>query len=299
MNILITGSTGLVGSSLLHSLSQKRCRILQLVRKKPVSENQVYWNPALSTIDTKGLKGVDAVVHLAGESITGGRWTEEKKHRIRESRIRGTRLLSEALASLDTPPRVFVSASAIGYYGNRGDELIDEASRPGTGFLAEVCRQWEKETEPASALGIRVVNLRIGIVLSGMGGALNSMLPFFKMGFGGIIGNGRQYLSWIALKDLVGIIEYAIQSESLQGPVNAVSPNPTSNRTFTKTLGKVLSRPTILWMPRFAARVVFGEMADALLLASTRVIPVRLKETAFQFQFESLEEALNQTLSAG
>ena len=298
MNILITGSTGLIGSSLSHSLVQQKHRILAMVRKKPVFDDQVYWDPTRSILDAGKLEGLDAVIHLAGESITGGRWTKKKKERILESRIRGTRLLSKTLAGLASPPGVFISASATGYYGNRGDELLNESSGPGTGFLPELCRQWEKETEPASTSGIRVVRLRTGIVLSEAGGALDPMLPFFKLGLGGKIGNGRQYMSWIALTDLVGIIEYALRTESLEGPVNAVSPNPVTNRVFAKTLGKILSRPTIFFLPRVAARIVFGEMAEALLLASARVVPLRLTGTSFRFQFTSLERALRHSLPA-
>lgn len=298
MNILITGSTGLVGSNLSRSLSQKGHTTTHLVRKKPVSKNQVYWDPALAVLDSGRLEGLDAVVHLAGESITGGRWTADKKRRILESRVRGTRLLSEGLAGLSARPRVLVSASAIGFYGDRGDELLDESCKSGTGFLAEVCRQWEKETEPAAAAGIRVVNLRIGIVLSGAGGALRKMLPLFRMGLGGKIGHGRQYMSWIALQDLVGAIEFAVEHDTLRGPVNAVSPEPVQNSVFVKQLGRALSRPTMFFLPRFAARAVLGEMAEALLLASARVVPARLESAGFRFRSESLKNAIEQALSS-
>ena len=298
MNILISGSTGLVGSNLGYSLSQKGHRIVHLVRRKPVSENQAYWDPAGATLETGGLEGIDAVVHLAGESITGGRWTEDKKRRILESRVRGTRLLSERLAGLAAKPRVLVSASAVGFYGDRGEERLDESSGAGTGFLAEVCRRWEKETEPAAAAGIRVVNMRIGIVLSASGGALGKMLPVFRMGLGGRVGDGRQYMSWIALQDLTRAIEYAMEHDSVRGPVNAVSPEPVQNSVFSKTLGRVLGRPAIFFLPRFAARLAFGEMADALLLASARVLPSRLHSAGFRFQSKSLEEALVQALSS-
>jgi len=270
---------------------------MQMVRRHPVSENQVYWSIPESKVDAEALDGIDVVVHLAGESITGGRWTKEKKRRIRNSRILGTRLLSRVLAELASPPKVFISASAIGYYGDRGDERLIEESGPGTGYLPEVCRQWEEETGPAAARGIRTVNLRTGIVLSRFGGALPQMLPFFKLGLGGRIGSGRQYMSWITLEDLTGIIEHAIDKESLQGPVNAVSPDPATNLEFTRALGKALSRPALFALPRFAARLAFGEMADALLLASARVIPSRLMDTGFRFQSDSLEEALKRTLS--
>jgi uncharacterized protein (TIGR01777 family) len=296
LNILITGSSGLVGSKLSSSLAQNNHRVLHMVRKTPVSRDQVFWDPSSAKLDAGSLEGIDTVVHLAGESITGGRWTAEKKRRIRESRIKGTQLLSETLAGLSSPPKALISASAVGYYGDRGDELLDENSSAGTGFLPDVCREWETATEPASVNGIRVVILRIGIVISSSGGALPQMLPVFRMGLGGKIGNGRQYMSWISLADLTGIIEYAIRDESLQGPVNAVSPDPVSNLTFAKTLGRVLSRPSICMLPRFAARLAFGEMADALLLASTRVQPSRLLGLKFRFDFPTLDAALQHTL---
>lgn len=296
MNILITGSTGLIGTNLSAFLAQKNHRIIHMVRKTPVSENQIFWDPNTAKLDAGSLEGIDAVVHLAGESITGGRWTAEKKLRIRESRIRGTRLLSESMANLSAPPKVLISTSAIGYYGDRGEERLYEDSRAGTGFLADVCREWENATEPASAKGIRVVTLRFGIVISARGGALSQMLPVFRTGFGGKTGSGRQYMSWIALEDLTRIVEFAIQDESLQGPVNAVSPNPVSNRIFAKTLGRVLRRPSIFTLPRFAARIAFGEMADALLLASARVIPNRLTEAKYPFRFSDLEAALRNAL---
>ncbi|MEJ2111770.1 MAG: TIGR01777 family oxidoreductase [Acidobacteriota bacterium] len=298
MNILITGSSGLIGSNLSRSLAIKKHRILHLVRTKPTSENDIYWNPVSSDLDAESLEGVDAVVHLAGENIFGMRWTEEKKRKIRDSRIQGTRLLSEAVAGLKTPPSAFISASAIGFYGDRGEERLTENSAPGRGFLSDVCREWEKNTGAAEARGIRVVHLRNGIVLSTRGGALKKMLPVFRIGLGGKIGNGRQYMSWISLQDLVGIIAFSIENESLRGPVNAVSPNPVSNRVFSKTLGKVLSRPSWFTLPGFGARAAFGEMADALLLSSTRVVPARLIDAGFRFRFESLEFALNHALSA-
>ncbi len=295
MNVLVTGSTGLVGSSLCTSLERHHHRVIHMVRRTPVSDNQAFWNPARGELNAGAFDGVDAVVHLAGESLTGGRWTGEKKRRILDSRVLGTRLLAESMARLPSPPKVLVSTSAVGYYGDRGDELLDEDSGPGSGFLADVCQQWERATEPAARAGIRVVILRFGIVLSASGGALDRMLPVFRMGFGGKIGNGRQHISWIALDDLTGVIEYAIGNESLSGPVNAVSPDPVTNHTFSKKLGKVLRRPVWLMLPGFAARIVFGEMADALLLASSRVLPSRLAGTAFQFRFPSLEHALGHT----
>ena len=296
MNILISGSSGLVGSKLSASLARNNHRILHLVRRTPASSNQVFWDPSSAKLDAGSLEGVDAAVHLAGESITGGRWTAEKKRRIRESRVQGTRLLSETLARLSSPPEALISASAVGYYGDRGDELLGENSGAGEGFLSEVCREWEAATEPAAANGIRVVILRIGVVMSSSGGALTRMLPVFRMGLGGKIGNGRQYMSWISPEDLTGIIEFVIRNQSLGGPVNAVSPNPVSNLEFSKTLGRVISRPSFCRLPGFAARLAFGEMADALLLASARVVPSRLADGKFPFVYPTLEAALRNAL---
>src|SRR5208337_437385 len=241
------------------------------------------------------LEDFDAVVHLAGESIVG-RWTAEKKARILESRVKGTRLLCESLAHLRDRPLVLVSASAIGYYGDRGNQVLDEESSAGSLFLSEVARAWELATEPARRNGIRVVNLRIGFVLSKAGGGLATMLLPFKLGIGGRVGSGRQYLSWIAIDDVVGAISHSILSDAMHGPVNAVAPNPVTNREFTKTLGSVLWRPTIFPLPVFAAHRMFGEMADNLLLASTRVEPGRLLATGYEFQFPQLEGALRHVL---
>ena len=239
-----------------------------------VRQPEVSWDPAKGTIDAGKLEGFDAVVHLAGENIAGGRWTEQRKARIRDSRVQGTRLLCEALAKLANKPKTLISASAIGYYGERGDEILDESSPPGSDmFLVEVCKEWEAATEAAVAAGIRVVNLRFGIILSPDGGALSMMLTPFKLGVGGVLGDGKQYMSWVALDDAVGTIEKSMADESINGPVNSVSPNPVTNHEFTKTLGKVLVRPTILPMPAFAARLAMGEMADELLLASAASCP--------------------------
>jgi uncharacterized protein (TIGR01777 family) len=257
---------------------------------------EVHWQPETGSIATPGLEGLDAVVHLAGENIAAGRWTAEKKASIRDSRVQGTHLLCDALAQLVNPPKVLVSASAIGYYGDRGAEVLREDSRPGRDFLADVCRAWEAATAPAAQRGIRVVNLRFGIVLSAAGGALAKMLLPFKLGAGGIIGSGQQYMSWIALDDVVGAIHHTLITDTLHGPVNAVAPNPVTNAVFTKTLGRVLWRPTLFPLPAFVARAAFGEMADALLLASTRVEPARLKDTHYAFRYPELEGALRHVL---
>ena len=256
----------------------------------------MFWDPAKAYVDTTKLENKDAVVHLAGESIAE-RWTPKKKIRIQESRVRGTHLLCEALRQLEHPPKVLVSGSAIGYYGDRGDEVLREESPPGSGFLAEVCKQWEEATEPASRCGIRVAHLRTGIVLSAKGGALAKMLPPFRMGVGGKIGSGKQYMSWIAVDDHIAAIQHIIANPALQGPLNAVGANPVTNLEFTRTLGKVLSRPAIFPLPAFAVRLAFGEMGKELLLASQRVEPARLKSSGFSFRFPDLEAALRHVLA--
>ena len=297
MKILVTGSTGLVGSALIPALATGGHGVTRLVRSQPKpGAAEVRWDPVARTVDSAGLEGVDAVVHLAGESIAAGRWTTEKKGRIRDSRVKGTRLLCESLARLAQPPQAIVCASAIGYYGDRGEERLREESPAGLGFLAEVCREWETAAEPARQRGIRVVHLRIGVVLSPAGGALAQMLFPFRMGLGGRLGSGKQYLSWIAIDDLVSVILHVLTTTTLQGPVNAVAPNPVTNLEFTRTLGRVLARPTIFPMPAVAARLAFGEMADELLLASARVEPTRLVATGYQFRHPELEGALRHLL---
>ncbi|MBI3291924.1 MAG: TIGR01777 family protein [Elusimicrobia bacterium] len=291
--ILVSGTSGLVGSALVPALTVGGHRVIRLVRSQPKpGEEAIRWDPLVGMIDAAGLERAEAVVHLAGENIAGGRWTAAKKAKIRHSRVKGTWLLCEAIARLAQPPKVVLCASAIGYYGDRGEELLTEESAPGSGFLAEVCREWEKATEPAVQRGVRVVQLRFGMVLSPAGGALAKMLLPFRMGIGGVLGSGRQYMSWITLNDVVGVIQHALTTDTLKGPVNVVTPHPVTNREFTKTLGRVLGRPTLFPIPAFAARVVFGEMADELLLASTRVQPTRLVATGYRFRSPELEEAL-------
>jgi hypothetical protein len=247
-------------------------------------------------LDAAELEGHAAAIHLAGDPIAEGRWTEEKKQRIRESRVRGTTLLAETLARLDSPPRVLLSASAVGYYGDRGEEVLNEKSATGTDFLAGVCRAWEESASAAKAAGIRVVLLRFGVVLSGAGGALAKMLTPFKFGAGGKIGSGRQYMSWIAIDDAVGAIEHALAHEELEDAVNLVAPRAVTNGEFTKTLGGVLGRPTLFTVPAFAARLVFGEMADAALLSSQRAEPTQLTATNYTFKYPELESALRHVL---
>jgi uncharacterized protein (TIGR01777 family) len=298
MKILVTGASGLVGSALIPSLKSKGHQVVRLVRSTPKEGmGEVYWNPEKGTLNAADLEGLDGVVHLAGENLAEGRWTDEKKRRIRESRVKGTALLSETLAQLKEKPSVLVSASAVGFYGSRGDEVLDEQSASGEDFLSEVCREWELATQVAAQAGLRVVHLRFGVILSGLGGALKKMLFPYRMGVGGKLGSGEQYMSWITIDDAVGAIEYALENESLRGPVNAVAPDAVTNYEFTKTLGSVISRPTIFPVPTFVARLAFGEMADATLLSSQRVEPVRLKESGYKFKYPELKGALRHVLA--
>src|SRR2546421_2870536 len=290
MKILVAGASGLVGSALIPSLESDGAEINRLVRSSPKA-NEIEWHPNQGEIDATRLEGFDAIINLAGENIAEGRWTDEKKRKIRDSRVDGTHLLSEAIAKLATKPRVFLCASATGFYGDRDDEILDETSDSGGGFLATVCREWEGATELAAKAGVRVVNLRFGPILAREGGMLGKMLTPFKMGMGGKVGSGRQYISWVSLEDSANAILVAINDESIRGPLNVVSPNPVTNEEFTKTLGHVLNRPTALAMPAFAARLAFGEMADEMLLVSQRVMPKRLSAAGFQFKHPELEDA--------
>ena len=294
MNVLISGSTGLIGSALVPELEANGHTITRLSRSRS-GANTVRWDPSAGTIEGD-LEGTEAVVHLAGESIAQGRWSPDKKRRILDSRVQGTRLLAERIAALSTPPKVMVSTSAVGYYGDRGDEVLTEESTPGEDFLARVCREWEAAAEPARGAGIRVVHPRLGIVLSPQGGALGTTLPIFKLGGGGKIGSGRQWWSWVTLADVVGSIVHSLTEETVEGPVNVGSPNPMTNAEYTKVLGKVLGRPTILPLPAPAARIMLGEVADALLLASQRMQPAKLEATGYSFRHPRLEGALRHLL---
>lgn len=297
MIIAVTGSTGMVGTAVVAALEARGDLVRRLVRHAVTDgDREIHWDPDRGEIDAAELNGVDAVVHLAGENIAGRRWSADFKRRILESRTKGTRLLAETLAGLEMKPSVLVSASATGIYGNRHDEEVDELAPSGNGFLAEVCREWEAAVEPAHDADIRVVKLRIGPVLSPQGGALAKMLPPFKMGLGGVIASGQQYFSWITLDDLVSVILFALDNESLKGPVNAVTPHPVTNREFTKTLGRVLGRPTIFPMPAFAARLAFGEMADEMLIGGVKVSPHELIQAGFPFAYPELEPALRHLL---
>ena len=296
MHILVSGASGLIGSALTPCLEAAGHRVTRLVRGRArPGWGEVAWEPEAGRLPLPALEGVDAVVHLAGEGIAG-RWTADKKRRIYDSRVHGTQIVCEALRQVVKPPKTFVCASAIGYYGNRGERLLLEESRAGEDFLARVCVDWEAAAAPAAERGIRVVSLRLGMVLSSTGGALGQMLPPFRLGFGGVLGGGAQYMSWIALDDVVGAISHVLTTESLRGAVNLVAPEAVSNRDFTKTLGRVLRRPTAFAVPAFAARLLFGEMADALLLASTRVEPGKLNASDYTFRYPELEVALRHVL---
>ena len=296
MRILISGASGLVGRALTPALAAEGHEPVALVRRT-TRPGEVQWNPG-EPLDPEKLAGVDAVVHLAGKNVAG-RWTERFKQEVRDSRVQGTRTLAIAVAESyrrSGRPATLISASAIGYYGNRGDELLTEESSPGQGFLADVSQQWEAATSPASEAGVRVVNLRIGVVLAREGGALPAMLLPFRLGLGGRVGSGQQYWSWISLEDVVGVILFALQRDSLHGPVNVVSPEPARNGDFVHALGEQLHRPTILPLPAVAVRTLFGEMGDAALLGSTRVEPAELKAAGYQFLHPHLKDALRAEL---
>jgi hypothetical protein len=295
MKVLITGSSGMIGAALAESLVANGHEVIRLRRQK-LTDDSPMWDPENGVIDLADVRDINAVVHLAGENVAKGRWNSQKKGRILHSRVMGTKLLADYFSAADYKPDIFVSASAIGVYGNRGDELVDETSEPGSGFMADVCKQWEAATASASDAGIRVAHARIGVVLSTRGGALKTMLLPFKLGLGGVFGTGKQFMSWVSLDDVVGMIQFLIAHNSLQGPVNLVAPNAVSNREFTKTLGRALHRPTIFSLPAFVARMAFGEMADELLLASTRVLPKKLIDSGYQFLHPELEEAFEQML---
>lgn len=297
MRILISGASGLLGSEVRPALNGAGHPTSALVRRAPAG-NEVQWDPA-RPLDPQNLSGFDAIVHLAGKNISG-RWSEKFKREVHESRVQGTQTLATAAAESfrrTGVPRTLVAASAIGFYGNRGDELLTEDSKPGSGFLAQVCQEWEHAANPAAEAGVRVVNLRIGVVLAKHGGALKAMLPAFRLGLGGPVGNGRQYMSWIALDDLVSTFLFTVTNDGLRGPVNAVAANPARNSEFARALGKVLLRPAFLPLPAFVVRTLFGEMGASLLLASARVAPTKLEAAGYTFRHAELGEALQAVLS--
>lgn len=294
MRILITGASGLIGKALQRSFGEKGYEMLLAGRGEPRKSNEIEWSveDGFREEDLERLEGLDAVIHLAGEGIAGLRWTDEKKKAIRDSRVLGTRNIVNTLARLKQKPKVFISGSAMGFYGDRGDEIVTETSPPGDTFLADVSKDWETESRRAEDSGIRTVLLRTSIVLSKDGGALATMMTPFKFGVGGVVGSGKQWMSWISLDDVVEIINFALENEKLRGAVNLASPNPVTNEEFTKTLGEVLYRPTILPLPEFAVNLVFGEMGDALLIHSTRVEPKRLNDLGYNFKFPDLKSAI-------
>ncbi len=293
LRVVVSGASGLVGSALVPFLTAGGHRVERLVRRtSPADAAEIPWDPLAGTLDRDRLEGCDTVVHLAGEGIGEGRWTRARKQAIRQSRVDGTRTLCGALAALRSPPRLLVSASAVGFYGDRGEESLTEESPRGEGFLADVCREWEAATEPAARAGIRVVNLRIGVVLARWGGALARMLLPFRLGLGGPVGSGAQFLSWVGLPDLIGVIHHAMVEDALSGPVNAVAPEPVPQAEFARTLGRVLRRPALVPLPAFAVRLALGEMGEALLLEGARVLPRKLLDSGFEFRAPDLEPML-------
>src|SRR5437667_1964838 len=292
MRIVVSGSTGLIGTALVQALKLRSHEVLPLVRRRvAVGEQAVAWDPERGMIDRDELEGIDVVIHLAGENVFG-RWSAAKKQRIRESRVQGTRLLSDGLVGLTRPPQALLAASAIGYYGDRGDEVVSEWSAPGEDFLAYVSRDWEGATTAAARAGIRVVNMRFGVVLTTAGGALAKMLPAFRLGLGGRVGSGNQYLSWIALDDALNAILHLLTKPDLVGPVNMTAPAPVTNREFAKALGKVLGRPAVVAVPAFALRMAFGAEGAAMLQSGQRVLPARLIASGFSFSLQEVGQAL-------
>ena len=297
LSVGVTGSTGLIGRALCQVLDTAGHRVVRLRRdSKALGPDDALWNPHGEVADTRNLEGTDAVVHLAGESLLSLRWTEEKKRRIWRSRVKGTEWLCRMLARLRRPPRVLVASSAVGYYGDRGNQVLTETSGPGKGFLAELCQAWEEATRPASRMGIRVVTLRTGLVLSPAGGALGTMLLPFKMGVGGRLGSGRQYVSWIDHDDMISLIMHVVRTDQVRGPVNAVTPYSVSNSTFAGTLGRVLRRPTVVPLPSLGVKALLGEMGTEMLLLSTRVRPDVAERTGFDFMYPGLEGSLRYQL---
>jgi len=293
LKIVMAGASGMVGGELKASLISAGHEVKTLVRRLAETQSgEIYWDPDKREIDKPLIEGMDAVIHLGGVNIGDARWSKERKEAIRQSRVQSTRLLAETLASLSAKPKVFIVSSAIGYYGNRGEEVLVEESQPGKGFLPETCEEWERAADPARWSNLRVVHVRTGIVLSLSGGALPKMLPPFRMGVGGVIGSGKQWMSWIALEDLVGIFREILYREDLSGPVNATAPGTVTNHDFTKVLGKVLRRPTLFPLPAFAVKLLFGEMGEALLLEGQNVQPGKLKKAGFKFLYPDLEQAL-------
>ena len=296
MHVAVTGSSGLLGTALRRALTAEGHRVSRLVRRPSAGPDEISWDPVAGVLDPAALAGVDAVVNLAGAGIGDKRWTDAYKRELLDSRVLTTSLLARTMAAMDTPPAVLLSASAIGIYGDRGDQVLTETSTAGTGFLADICRAWEAATEPAEAAGIRVAHLRTGIVLSREGGALTKMLPLFRMGLGGKMGNGRAYWSWISLEDEIGAIRFLLDNP-VSGPVNLTGPEPATNAEFTRTLGSVLHRPTLLPVPSFGPKLLLGgELAEALLFTSARVVPQALADAGYSFRHPDLASALRSAI---
>lgn len=305
MHVAITGSRGMIGGALAASLREDGHTVTGVTRSRP-GPDELQWSPSERRIDVDGLRGLDAVVHLAGEGIgfaswhprdiVDARWTSETKRELRDSRVDGTTLISQTLATMDDGPGTLISASAIGYYGDRGDEVLTESSRPGDLFLSELCREWERSADPARAAGLRVVHPRIGVVQTPRDGALQRSLPLFRLGLGGPFGSGRQWWSWVMLTDVVGLLRHALDTDAVVGPVNVTAPNPVTNREWTTTLGRVLGRPAVLPVPRFGPRLVLGEMADELIYASARVLPEAALASGYTFRHSDLEAGLRSVL---
>ena len=300
MHIAITGSTGFIGSALIQWFTSEQHSLTRLVRDPAFKDPRhqiALWNPQKKIIHLSSLEAHDVVIHLAGENIAKKKWTEEQKNKIKESRVQGTTFLCDSLARLQNPPKLLLSASAIGFYGNRSaQEKIDESSLPGQGFLPEVAQAWEKATDVAQKRGIRVIHMRFGLVLARHGGALSRMLPLFKAGLGGRIGSGKQMMSWISLYEIGPVISHVMMHKEISGPVNFVSPEPLSNEEFSSVLARSLSRPALFPLPAFMARLLLGEMAEELLLSGAAIIPKKLKESGYVFKFPSLQEALRHVL---
>ncbi len=296
-HILVTGSSGFIGSALVPYLEKKGYQVKKLVRSNASPQAKKFnWQPDTGEIDPQALSGAEVLIHLAGENIADGRWTQEKKQRLRDSRIKSTKNLCNTLLKAKCPLKVVLMASATGYYGNRGSEILTEESSLGSGFLAELTYEWEAASKALIANGVRLVLMRIGVVLSPSGGALSKMMLPFQLGLGGQLGDGKQYMSWIVLDDVINIIEFLLKEDSLSGVINVVGPNPVTNKEFTKSFGQALNRPTIFTIPGFAARLVFGELADEALFSSSRVMPTQLQKAGYQFLFPELEHGLKYLL---
>ena len=296
MRVLVSGSTGLIGSALVRSLEGAGHDVRRLLRPQSrTSANGIMWDPAARSLDRRQIEGFDAVVHLAGENIANRRWSADQMARIRDSRIGSTTLLAETLASLESPPSVFACASAGGYYGDRGDDLLDEDAAPGTGFMAEATKEWEDASGPAAGAGIRVATLRIGVVLTAAGGMLSRVLPIFKLGLGGRLGSGNQYMSWLTRSDVISATVWTLEHEDMSGPVNVSSPNPVTNSEFTRALGRAVRRPAVLAVPTFALRLAQGDLAEVV-TSSARMDPARLRESGFEFGHPEIDGALEWAL---